>query len=117
MLSYIDSPLFIKVYRDDPTTGRRSRLAVVVKSNFDIRLDRHVNPSPSEQKEIAEVIGKYRAAQDVQAHADALRFPEIARVVTDYYARCTQQVERKLISGAIIEALRAIRKADKARPQ
>lgn len=117
MLSYIDSPLFVKVYRDDPVTRRRLRLAVIVKSTFDVRLDRAASASPSEETEIADVISKYRAAGEVQARADALRFPEIARTVTEYYAQCTQPVERKLIAGAVIEALRGIRKADKARLQ
>lgn len=115
MLSYIDSPLFLRVYREDPQSRRRARLAVVVKSSFEIRMDPKANPSNPERSEIDDVIAKYRLAHDMQVRAEALRFPEIARSVSDYYATCDQALERKLIAGAVIEALRAIRKADKAR--
>jgi hypothetical protein len=112
MLSYTDSPLFLRVYREDPQSRRRTRVAVVVKSTSEVRLDARAKATGAERSEIDEVIAKYRSAREVQARADVLRFPEVARAVSDYYASCSDALERKLIAGAVIEALRSIRKAD-----
>jgi hypothetical protein len=118
MVVCIDSEHFIKVFREHETDGkpRRVRLGVVHKAKFDIRPAPGVTISEEEMEELQAIVDTYRSAIESQKRTDALRFPEIARSVVEYYNNSASDIERQLISNALRETMRAMRKANRDVP-
>ena len=115
MLIYVDAPKFIKVFRAN-TSGegaRRIRLGVIIKGIHDFRADTKTAATEDEQAEIANAIETFESLSERQVRAEVLRFPEIARLVAEYYETTASDFEKSLISVASVEMTRALRRADK----
>jgi hypothetical protein len=115
MLIYVDAPKFIKVYRPNESGegAKRIRLGVITKTTYDFRADEKAAVTDEETVEMEKIVETYKAADAAQVRAYAVGFPEIARLVAEYYAEQATDVEKRLISLAVLEMTRAIRKADK----
>ena len=116
MLICVDAPKFIKVFRRNESGegARRVRLGIIMKGTNDFRADAKAAVTATETAEIQKVVASYQAADDARARAEALGFPEIARRVADYYAEHATDVEKGLISAALVELTRAVRKVGKS---
>ena len=119
MLLFVDAPKFIKVLRGSEGTegARRTRLGVILKPAMTLRIDSNVTLSDDETTDIDAAIAQMKSADDVQRKYEAMKFPEIARHVAEYYAEQATELEKRMISLALLEAIRAIRKTDKGEPQ
>jgi hypothetical protein len=117
MLIYVDAPKFIKVFREKTSAegARRVRLGIIFKGLYEFRADTTNKATADEQAEIAKAIETMQSASQVQARADALRFPEIARHVAEYYESGASDFEKGLISVASLEMIRTLRRADKGK--
>ena len=112
MLVYVDAAKFIKVYRSGQG-GRRHRLGVIAKRNHEFRADANVDLTDEERAEMAKVVESYQAAEAAKVRANALAFPELAREIAEYYVEHATDLEKGLISVAVLEMMRAIRKAER----
>jgi hypothetical protein len=112
---YVDGPKFIKVLRvNEGTEGaRRTRLGIIMKSDLGFRADKDTAATEAEVADVQQVIEVYKSADEAQTRADMLRFPEIARKVSEYCLTSATEAEKGLIVTALQEALRAARKAEK----
>jgi hypothetical protein len=112
---YVDGPKFIRVFRvnEGAEGARRTRLGIIMKSDFGFRADKDTSATEAEVADMQQVIQIYQSADEAQARTDMLRFPEIARKVSEYYVTSATEAEKNLIATALLEALRATRKADK----
>jgi hypothetical protein len=112
---YVDGPKFIKVLRvnEGAEGARRTRLGVIRKSDFSFRADKDTSATEAEVADVQQVIQVYQSADEAQTRADMLRFPEIARKVSEYCLTSATEAEKGLIVTALQEALRAARKAEK----
>jgi hypothetical protein len=115
MLIYVDAAKFIKIYRSNESSegSRRIRLGSIAKRTYEFRADENAAVTDAERAELETVVESYKAADAAKVRAHALAFPEIARQVAEYYAEHATEVEKRLISVAVLEMARAIRKADK----
>jgi uncharacterized protein YqgV (UPF0045/DUF77 family) len=113
---YVDGPKFIKVLRvnEGAEGARRTRLGIIMKSDFSFRADKDASATEAEVADMQQVIQVYQSADEAQTRADMLRFPEIARKISEYCVTSATEAEKSLIATALQEALRATRKADKA---
>ena len=112
MLLFLDSPKFIKVLRAGVNGEARAPVGVIPKNTFEMRDGATASLSPEEREEIREVVGGYREVAEIQRNLDVKRFPQIAREVAEYYVTGATALEKKQISAALVEALRAVRKTD-----
>lgn len=115
MLVFIDAPKIVKIFRKEEAKADlpRTSLGFMVKSNSEIRLGAEVKISRDEQGELDGLVETYRQAGLAQERANILGFPAIARSVAEYYGEGASPLEKKLISVALRESLRAIRRADR----
>lgn len=114
MLVYLDNAISLRVYRTTEAPGApRTFIGRIQKSNFEYVREKEVEPaSEEEEREIQHVIQVCKDAQQSRLRSEALSFPEIARRVAEFYAVSTSDVEKRLISTALQQMTRALRKVD-----
>ncbi|WP_428659381.1 hypothetical protein [Reyranella sp.] len=115
MLIYVDNPNNLRVYRsiDSPGGPKRMFLGRILKASYEFIGDTEEElPSKEEKSDIQRVIQTFKDAQQIKLKAEALSFPEVARRVTEFYATSNDDVQRRLISTAVLQMSRAIRKVD-----
>jgi urease gamma subunit len=116
MLLFIDQARHIRVVRTIPDgsgTMKRERVGQIPKSTFEVPPELESLLQPEEKDEVAKAIDMYRQASVLKKQGAALNFPETMRVVTDYIQDGASESERKILVGALMEAVRLIRKAAK----
>ena len=114
MLIYVDAPKVIRVYRPGEATDgpKRITLGTITKntcvsgSNGGHRGRKSRNGNGRRQ---------LQSCRDGQGPRPGPIVPEIARQIAAYYAAEATDIEKHLISVAVLEMSRAIKKAD--RPQ
>jgi len=115
MLIYVDNPHNLRVYRaiDNPNGPKRLFVGRILKTNYEfVRDGEGALSSEEEESDIQRVIQACKDAQQTKLRAEAMSFPEIARRVAEFYAASTDDVEKRLISTALVQMTRAVRKAD-----
>jgi hypothetical protein len=115
MLIYVDNPNNLRVYRtsDNPIGPKRIPVGRILKSNYEFVRDAEGGlSSEAEEKDVQRVIQTCKDALQTKLKAEAMSFLEVARRVTDFYAASTDDVERRLISTAVVQMAKAIRKVD-----
>jgi len=115
MLIYVDAPKFFKIFRQEQTVEgvRRTRLGRLMKQTCEFRGDEGATMSDQETADVQMAAGTLKAADGIEAQADALRFPAMARRVAEYYTERATEFEKRLIAAAAQEMARAIRRAVK----
>lgn len=114
MLLFIDQPKHIRVMRattDASGALKRERLGLILKATLEPSADLTAALTPADADEVASAIDMYRRAAKIKRQAAALAFPETARDVVDYLRDDASDGERKIIVAALMEAVRAVRKA------
>jgi hypothetical protein len=113
MLIYVDAPKFFKVFRQEQTVDgvKRTRLGRLMKQTTEFRADEGLAMSDQEKADLETAADALKGADRIEAQADALRFPALARRVAEYYADGANEFEKRLIAAAAQEMARAIRKA------
>ena len=116
MLFFIDQPRIVKIIRvtkDDKGKAARSRVGTFFKTSQETKLDDGAHFTKDEHGEIDKALNVFRQAREVRSQYFALNFPEISREVMEYFESGASETERELITVAITEALRKIRKLDR----
>jgi len=116
MLMFVDAPKFFRVFRQNATEEgpKRVRIGRLVKDGYEFRGEDGMPPlADNEQAEVDELINTLTGATAKSLQVGALRFPEQARLVTEYYLEHASDLEKRLIETAISELTRAIRKSKK----
>ncbi len=110
MLIFADAEKFVRVLRADGE--RRARVGVILKNTYELKRDENTSLSEAEVAEIQSVISNYQEVEKAQRSLDMRRFPQILRQATDYYEGAATEFEKRLISMAIAEAQKVIRRVD-----
>ena len=116
MLLFIDQPKHIRVLRASPDASgavKRERLGLVLKASLEASPELTAALAPGEEEEMVEAIEMYRRSATLKRQSAALTFPETMREVTEYLREGASEGEKKIIVGALMEAVRLIRKAAK----
>ena len=115
MLIYIDNPTYLRVYRanDGPIGPKRILVGRILKANYQfVGYKKAELASAEEEIDVQRVIQACKDAHQARLRSEALTFPEVARRVAEFYTASTDDVERRLISAAVLQLSRALRKAD-----
>jgi hypothetical protein len=116
MLLFLDQQGKVKILRSTPDKSgksRRTRVGTISKTSLTRNLARSAQLSQQEEVEVQSALEVMRRAQAVRRHAYALEFPQIAREVMDYFENGATRMERELISSAVLEAMRRMRRTGK----
>lgn len=114
MLVYLDNANSLRVYRTTETPGApRTFIGRIQKANFEYVKEKEGEPaSEEEERDIQHVIAVCKDAHQSRLRAEALNFPEVARRVAEFYALSTNDAEKRLISTALQQMTRAVRRVD-----
>jgi len=115
MLIYIDKPTYLRVYRanDGPVGPKRILVGRILKANYQfVGYKKAELESAEEEIDVQRVIQAYRDGYQAKLKSEAMSFPAIARRVAEFYAASTDDVEKRLISAAVLQLSRACRKVD-----
>ena len=112
MLTFIDQPKHIRLVRTHDEGGVTSRAPIgrLVKGHLELSEDLRALLTPEKVSEVEMVIGSLKRAESVNRENYALSFPVIAREVMDRFEDGASESERLLITGALMEAVRRMRK-------
>jgi hypothetical protein len=119
MLIYIDHPTYLRVYRanEGPIGPKRILVGRILKANYQFVGHKKAELASAEEEiDVQRVIQACRDAHQTRLRSEAMSFPEIARRVAEFYAAATDDVEKRLISAAVLQMSRALRKVDQAAP-
>lgn len=114
MLVYVDTERSVRIFSSDDPERKPVQVGAVLKTTFEVRLESNALLSEAELEEIQDVAERLRIAAGTQKRLDALRFPEITRQVLSYYTTIADELEKRLISSALRQAVRTIRRHDNA---
>lgn len=117
MLLFMDQQRMIKVVRaasDASGKMSRTRVGTINKVTLAKNLGKKIKLSQEESQEIDNTLDVLRRARVVKRQAYALEFPEIIREVLEYCENGASRTERELITTAVLEATRRVRKMGKA---
>lgn len=116
MLVFFDQPKNVKIFRvDADAEGHpgRTRIGTVPKNTLEISEEIKGQVSSEELEDIAKMISTYQRARDSRQEQAALSFPELAREAMDYYETRADDMEKRLIAAALMEAVRRLRKYER----
>jgi hypothetical protein len=85
----------------------------IQKNRLELSEDLRALLTPEELQEVEECLELYRRAASGRAEYHALNFPEISREVMDRFETDASPAERKLVMGALLEAVRRMRKFER----
>lgn len=112
MLDYIDRPLTISVVRPrTEPSGASIPLGFIGKKKFEVVINAGITVTNEERQEIEALAAGYRAMAASLLQAAALKFPETATEVMDYYEGRASEIEKHLIRSAIQGAARRLRRS------
>jgi hypothetical protein len=112
MLIFVDQEKHIRVVRTSTEDGVTSRSPIgrVMKNRLEVNDDLRAVLEPDEFVEVEKVIEIYKRAQTLKVENYALNFPVIIREVMDRFEEEASQAERQVVMGALMEAVRRMRK-------
>lgn len=112
---FVDQDRHVRVVRARAEDGSTSRSPIgrVPKNRLEIDEDLRALLSPTEAGEVEGMIEVYKRAASAQAEYFALNFPAITREVMDHFEDGATSAERQLIMGALMEAVRRMRKFER----
>ncbi len=116
MLQFQDRPDRIRVVRvnhEDASLPPRSTVGVILKRDLAVPAKLAAAATPGELEEIEAVIAHYRRAAALEPEVRAASLPSLLREVMQYYHAVADGTERTLIAGAILDAARDIRRAER----
>ena len=119
MLIYIDNPTYLRVYRTnaDPSGPKRTLVGRILKASYQFVPHKDAElASPEEKADVHRVIQIWIDGHRIKLRAEAMSFPEVARRVAEFYAASPDDVEKRLISAAVVQLSRALRKVDQGAP-
>jgi hypothetical protein len=115
MLVFVDQDRHIRVVRAQAEDGANSRTPIgrIQKNRLEIDDELRALLSPSEVDEVEGVIEVYRHGASAKAAYHALNYPAITREVMDHFEGEATMPERRLIMGALMDAVRRMRKFER----
>jgi hypothetical protein len=115
MLIFIDQAKHIRVVRTQVEGGANSRspLGRIEKTRPELGDDLKALLTPQEIREVEEIIELYKRSLTGRAEYYSLNFPVISREVMDRFETEASDAERRLVMGALLEAVRRMRKFER----
>jgi hypothetical protein len=112
MLVFVDQEKYIRVVRVSSEEGAQSRtpLGRIQKNQLEIPNDLRASIAPDEIEQIDGVIALYRRSSEMESELYALNFAAITRTVMDRFEAEASVSERQLVMGALMEAMRRMRR-------
>ncbi len=116
MLAFIDLPKAIRFLRVENVgeTIVRTPLGQVSKSNFSVKTPLSDEFTEDEAAEAQGIIDGYVEADLVRRRGSVLNLPVILREAVEYLEADANDIERAFIVSAITEAMRRMRKSERA---
>ena len=97
----------------NPIRPKRILVGRILKANYQfVGYKKAELASAEEEIDVQRVIQACKDAHQTKLRSEALSFPEVARRVAEFYTASTEDVERRLISAAVLQLSRALRKVD-----
>ncbi len=115
MLIFVDQDKHVRVVRTQSEDGVSTRAPIgrIQKNRLEIADDLQALLTSEEIGEVEGVIDVYKQAAAAKAEYYSLNFPAIAREVMDRFEESASDAERRLIMGALMEAVRRMRKFER----
>jgi hypothetical protein len=115
MLIFVDQDKHVRVVRAqaEGATSSRTPLGRIQKNRLELSDDLRALLTPEEIDEVEGVIEIYKRAAVTKAEYYSLNFPVISREVMDWFEGEASDSERKLVMGALLEAVRRMRKFER----
>ena len=115
MLIFVDQDKHVRIVRTQTEGGVSTRAPIgrVQKNRLELSDDLRALLTPEEVSEVENTIELYKRATSEKAEYYSLNFPTISREVMDRFETEASDAERKLIMGALLEAVRRMRKFER----
>jgi hypothetical protein len=112
MLLFVDQEKNIRIVKTHEEGGVTSRSPVgrLMKNKLELTDDLRAILSAEEIVEVEEVIAVYQRARSTRVEDYSLNFPVIVREVMDRFESNASNAERQLIMGALMDAVRRMRR-------
>ena len=117
MLRFVDQADVVRIVRIGAgADGKpvRTRVGALSKAHMVITPELRIAASEAELEEIEEVARHYAGLAELETQWLSAKLPAILRAVMQRYESGADPIERHLIAGAVSEAMRTIRRVDKA---
>jgi len=112
-LSQAQTLRIVRAAKNGAGKTERTRVGQISKSTLVKTLNKGVSLSPDETRQLDGVIDVMKRGAEARRQSYALDFPEITRQTMEYFETATAP-EREMIASAVAEAMRKIRKFEKA---
>jgi hypothetical protein len=115
MLIFVDQDKHVRVVRMQSEDGvsTRTPLGRVQKNRLDVADDLRALLTSDEIDQVEAAVEIYKQAAAANAQYYSLNFPAIAREVMDRFESGASNAERQLVMGALMEAVRRMRKFER----
>ena len=116
MLLILDQEKNYKIFRttsENDGSVKRERIGLIPKSTFEIAEDLKSSVSNEEMSELEETVTALKEGKDIRLKAKVHDFPAIAREVVEYVTSAGTPLEHRLVTSAILEAVRLIRRSER----
>jgi len=116
MLAFVDLPKHIRIIRLEPKGEgvERTILGRIPKATLEINEELGAQINVEERREIEDIFAGYTEADFARKRYYALNLPSILREAMDYLEEGAEGVERTFILGAMMEAVRRMRKMERS---
>jgi hypothetical protein len=115
MLSFVDLPKgirFVRIEHEDDIV-KRTTLGRVSKATYEIEPAMAKQLSSGEREEVDDIIAGYLESEIEEKRFYALTLPVILRKALEYLEEDATEIEKKFIMGAVLEAVRRMRKLER----
>jgi hypothetical protein len=113
MLQIVDNPNKYSVMRlaaDAAGVMRRARIGIIPKATLEVPPELQSTLTPEEVAELAKYLTVLKSAVALKRKMMALSLPETLRIAVEYATTDATDAERSLVTMAIVDAGRKIRK-------
>jgi hypothetical protein len=116
MLAFIDLPKHVRIVRIEPKGDgvERTILGRISKNNLELDHELESQLNLDERKEVEQIVAGYLDSDIARKKYYALNIPVILREVMEYFEDGAEGVEKTFILGAMMEAVRRMRKIERA---
>ncbi len=115
MLAFVDLPKHVRIVRFEPKDDglEKTILGRVPKNSLEIDTELAGQLNVEERREVEQILSGYADADLARKRSYALTLPVILREVMEYLEEGAEGVERTFILGAMMEAIRRMRKLER----
>jgi hypothetical protein len=115
MLLFIDQEKHVRVVRVQTENGATARtpLGRIPKKELQVPEELQALLNGEETAEVEAAVELYRRANSAQAEFYTLNFPAITREVMGRFETSASAAERQLVMGALMDALRRMRRLER----